>query len=166
MRRINDLTLVALSAVSYRRVVMSVLLVGLALGPVPRVMAEPPGDRVALEAQLQATETAFAKTMADRDLKAFTALLAEETVFFGSHGQLRGRDAVAAAWARFFEGSEAPFSWTPIEVAVLDSGTLGLTSGPVVDPQGNRIGTFNSVWRREGDGWKIVFDKGCPPCTP
>jgi ketosteroid isomerase-like protein len=36
----------------------------------------------------------------------------------------------------------------------------------VRDPDGRQIGTFNSVWRREADGsWKVVFDKGCPPCT-
>ena len=47
----------------------------------------------------------------------------------------------------------------------LADGTLGMTSGPVYDPAGQRIGTFNSVWRRGKDGsWKIVFDKGCPPC--
>jgi len=48
---------------------------------------------------------------------------------------------------------------------LLDSGTLAMSSGPVYDPEGKRIGTFNSVWRREPDGsWKIVLDKGCPPC--
>jgi ketosteroid isomerase-like protein len=31
---------------------------------------------------------------------------------------------------------------------------------------GLRVGTFNSVWRLEADGkWRIVFDKGCPPCA-
>ena len=36
---------------------------------------------------------------------------------------------------------------------------------PIRDPSGKRTGTFNSVWRREKDGrWKVVFDKGCPPC--
>jgi hypothetical protein len=49
---------------------------------------------------------------------------------------------------------------------VLDSGRLGITSGPVWDPSHNRIGTFNSVWRREDDGrWRIIFDIGCPPCA-
>jgi ketosteroid isomerase-like protein len=166
MARTSRTALVADAASASRRVVMSTVAVCLLFGLVPYAKAQPPMDRAALEVQLKATETAFAKTMADRDLKAFAALLADETVFFGSRGQLRGKDAVAAAWARFFEGPDAPFSWTPEEVAVLDSGTLGLTSGPVFDPEGNRIGTFNSVWRRDGDGWRIVFDKGCPPCTP
>ena len=115
--------------------------------------------------QVRAAETAFAKSMADRNLAAFTALLADEAVFFGGKGVMHGKTAVAAGWKRFFDGAAAPFSWAPAEVEVLPSGTLGFTSGPVFDPKGNRIGTFNSVWQRQSDGsWKIVFDKGCPPC--
>ena len=116
-------------------------------------------------AQVRAAETAFAKSMADRNLAAFTALLADDTVFWGGKGVLRGKAAVAADWKRSFDGPSAPFSWKPVDVEVLTSGTLGYTSGPVYDPNGNRIGTFNSVWQRQADGtWKIVFDKGCPPC--
>ena len=124
-----------------------------------------PGD---LTDQVRATETAFARSMAARDHVAFTAHLAEEAVFFsGDRGVLRGKTAVAAGWKRWFEGPQAPFSWEPAEVEVLASGTLAMTSGPVKDPAGKRIGTFQSVWRREADGsWKIVFDKGCPPCEP
>lgn len=60
---------------------------------------------------------------------------------------------------------QAPFSWDPETVVVLASGTLALSSGPVRNPAGERVGAFNSVWRRQADGrWRIVFDKGCPPC--
>jgi ketosteroid isomerase-like protein len=115
--------------------------------------------------QVRAAETAFAKSMADRDHAAFTALLADDTVFWGGKGAIRGKAAVAADWKRFFDGPAAPFSWAPAEVEVLTSGDLGFSSGPVLDPKGTRIGTFNSVWKRQPDGtWRIVFDKGCPPC--
>lgn len=120
-----------------------------------------------LQAQVRDTERAFAKTMADRDHAAFTSFLSEETVFFsGPKGTaLRGKKAVADAWMRFYEGPKAPFSWEPDSVEVLDSGTLGSSSGPVHDLEGKRVGTFSSIWRRGPDGkWKIVFDKGCPPC--
>jgi ketosteroid isomerase-like protein len=117
-----------------------------------------------LAAELRATEQAFAQTLADRDHEAFTSFLANETVFFGQ-GEIRGKDAVAAAWKPFFEGTAAPFSWQPEFVSVLDSGTLGLSSGPIFIPDGTRAGTFNSVWRRQDDGtWKVVFDRGCPEC--
>jgi ketosteroid isomerase-like protein len=112
--------------------------------------------------EVRAAETAFAQSMADRNHAAFTALLADEAVFFGGTGVLRGKAAVAAGWKRFFDGPTAPFSWKPAEVEVLASGALGYSSGPVYDPQGSRIGTFNSVWQRQDDGsWKVVFDKGC-----
>ena len=115
--------------------------------------------------QVRAAEAAFAKSMADRNPAAFAALVADEAVFFGGKGVNRGKAAVIADWKRFFDGAAAPFSWSPAEVEVLASGNLGFTSGPVLDPKGNRIGTFNSVWQRQPDGtWKIIFDKGCPPC--
>jgi len=122
-------------------------------------------DNAELATQLRATEEAFARTMADRDHAGFASFLADETVFFGRSGELRGRDAVAAAWKPLFEGAAAPFSWQPEVSTVLDSGSLGLTAGPVLAPDGKRIGTFTSVWRRSPDGsWKIVFDRGCPGC--
>ncbi len=120
-------------------------------------------DELALE--VRGTEKAFAQTMAARDHDAFESYLADEAVFFAQQRILRGKAAVAEGWKRFFEGVEAPFSWEPERVEVLDSGTLAFSSGPVRDPRGKTTGTFNSIWRREADGrWKIVFDKGCPPC--
>jgi uncharacterized protein (TIGR02246 family) len=117
-----------------------------------------------LASEVRAAERAFAATMAERDLGAFVSHIADEAVFFTGR-VLRGVDQIAAVWSPFFEGDEAPFSWEPEQVEVLDSGTLALSSGPVHDPDGNRIGTFNSVWRLDADGrWRVVFDKGCPPC--
>ncbi len=117
-----------------------------------------------LASEVRAVEEAFAATMAERDLDAFASHLADEAVFFTGK-VLRGAEEIIAAWSPFFEGVAAPFSWEPEQVEVLDSGTLALSSGPVHDPEGNRIGTFNSVWRLDADGrWRVVFDKGCPPC--
>ena len=115
--------------------------------------------------QVRRAEIAFAKTMADRDHAAFSSFLAEEAIFVGTNRVLRGAKEVAAGWKPFYEGPQAPFSWEPDQIQVLDSGALALSSGPVRDPSGKRVGTFNSIWRREPGGkWKIVFDHGCPPC--
>ena len=118
-----------------------------------------------LAAEVRAAETKFAKTMADRDHAAFASMLADEAVFFSPKGPLRGSKAVAEAWKPFYEGQQAPFSWEPDRVEVLESGGLAFSTGPVKNPEGKRVGTFNSVWRRDAQGrWKIVFDSGCPPC--
>lgn len=114
-----------------------------------------------LAAEVEARETAFAATMAERDFNAFLTFISPEAVFFDGNEPLRGKEAVADAWAPFFEGSSAPFSWHADVVEVLASGGLALTSGPVRDPSGAEVGRFNSVWRREPDGvWMVVFDKG------
>ena len=117
-----------------------------------------------LTAQVRAAENAFAKTMADRDLRAFESFLADDAIFFG-RAALRGKEAVVIAWQGFSEGAAAPFSWRAETVEVLDTGQLALSSGPVFDPHGKRTATFNSIWRREPDGrWKVVFDKGTCVC--
>lgn len=134
------------------------LLAGCATTPRP--------DLAELKRQVFETERAFARTMANRDHAAFTAFLAEETVWFSGKVPLRGRAAVAADWKRFYEKPEAPFSWEPAEVEVLDSGTLALSSGPVRDPAGQVFARFTSIWRLEAPGqWRIVFDKGCDACV-
>jgi len=137
-----------------------------AVAPLAFAGAAPPGsDTAGLARQVRDAESAFAKTMADRDHAAFTTFLAEEAVFFGDTSVLRGKKEVAEGWKRFFEGPEAPFSWEPEQVDVLGSGTLAHSSGPVRDRTGKRVATYNSVWRREADGrWRVVFDKGCPGC--
>jgi ketosteroid isomerase-like protein len=121
--------------------------------------------RAELAQQVRDAENGFAATMAARDLKAFESFLADEAVFFGQEA-LRGKAAVVAGWKSFYEKPQAPFSWRSESVEVLDSGRLAHSSGPVLNPKGERVGTFNSIWRREGDGrWKVVFDKGCDVCN-
>lgn len=111
--------------------------------------------------EVEAREIAFAQTMADRDLEAFLDFLSPEAIFFSDNGPLRGREEIGRAWAPYFSEPDAPFSWRPDLVEVLESGRLALSSGPVRDPSGEVVGRFNSIWRRDGDGqWRVVFDKG------
>jgi ketosteroid isomerase-like protein len=118
----------------------------------------------AARAEVFDAERAFARSMAERDFAGFGRHVAADTVFFGAGGVQRGRAAVLAAWKAFFDGPEAPFSWEPDQVEVLDSGQLALSTGPVRNPQGQVIARFNSIWAREADGrWRVVFDKGSPP---
>lgn len=139
------------------RVALATLLVA---APFEVIMSAPES----LQEQVFAAERAFAKTMADRKLSAFSSYIADEAIFFTGSNPLRGKSEVVAGWSRFFEGLSAPFSWEPDRVEVLHSGTLALSTGPVRDPNGKVIGRFNSVWRQEAPGvWRVVFDKGGPP---
>ncbi|MEK8034134.1 nuclear transport factor 2 family protein [Ideonella sp. DXS29W] len=122
-------------------------------------------DAEALRQSVMQTERAFAKTMADRDLAAFTRFLSADTVFQGGKGPLRGPGEVTAAWKKFFDGPQAPFSWEPDNVLVMTDGQLALSSGPVRDPAGKLVARFNSVWRQEAPGvWRIILDMGNDAC--
>ena len=127
--------------------------------------SSPSASAVDLKKQVADTERAFAKTMADRDLAAFTSFLSDETVFFSGPTPLHGKDAVVNWWKRYYDQPEPRFSWTPEEVEVLASGTLALTHGPVHDAKGKLVGRFTSIWRLEAPGkWRIIFDKGSEVC--
>jgi len=115
--------------------------------------------------EVRATEIAFAKAFADRDVKKFFAYLADDAQFLGRSNAMRGKQQVIAVWSGFFKPEVAPFRWQPERVVTNASGDLGFSTGPVLDEAGVQTGTFTSTWIRQPDGsWKILFDRGsaCP----
>jgi ketosteroid isomerase-like protein len=166
-REVNRFTNLLEANMQTNRILVAVVLGALLAGSTA-VPAEP--EKVDLRQQVEAVERAFAKTMADRDHEAFTSFLSEEAIFLSGPMALRGKRAVATAWDAFFQAPEAPFSWGPTTVEVLDSGSLALSTGPVRDAEGRLISTFTSVWRQEAPGvWRIVLDQGnkaCPEQRP
>jgi ketosteroid isomerase-like protein len=121
----------------------------------------PIADLPALRQQVIETEKAFAHTMAVRDHAGFVTFVSEEATFLSGDKTLRGRKQVADAWKALYEKPEAPFSWEPETVEVLESGKLAISTGPVRDSKGKRFATYTSIWRQESPGkWRIIFDKG------
>jgi ketosteroid isomerase-like protein len=143
---------------------MKILIAAAALSLAASASAAP--SNAELKQQVADTERAFAATMAKRDFAGFTSFLSDEAVFHSGPEPLRGKEAIGQWWRKYYEKTEAPFSWEPDDVEVLDSGTLAHSSGPVYDPKGKLIARFNSVWRLEAPGkWRIVFDKGQDVCN-
>ncbi len=144
--------------------VIPLLLAALALLlSIAPLAAQTEADR--LGQKVAETERAFAATMADRDHAAFVNFLSDEAVFFSGDSSLRGKQQVVDTWKAYFEEAQAPFSWEPQRVEVLDSGTLALSTGPVRNSSGELFAYFTSIWRLEANGeWKIIFDKGNRAC--
>jgi len=139
--------------------VLTVLLLCASAVPAPGV-----DDLAKLAGEVRATEIAFAKTLADRDVRKFTGMIAPDVIWLADV-PLRGPEQVLTRWQKYFDAPRAPFSWAPEIVEVQDGGKLALSTGPVLDPEGKRVGTYTSIWRRESSGeWKIIFDRGCPAC--
>lgn len=149
--------LATLTSMRFRMILL--LLACMAAAAIAGIVRHAPHD---VRAQVREHELAFAATMAARDFDGFAALLANEAVFMSGADALRGKAQVMRGWRRHYDGEQAPFSWEPDQVEVVDSGTLAYTSGPVRGADGRQIGRFNSVWRLEAPGkWRIVFDRGC-----
>ena len=126
----------------------------------------PRASNAELRQQVVDAERAFAATMQARDHAAFTRLIADEAVFLSGPTALRGRDAIAKVWLQYYAKPEAPFSWEPEQVEVVESGTLAYSGGPIRDPGGKVIGRFNSIWRLEAPGVRrVVFDRGSDFCN-
>lgn len=120
--------------------------------------------------ELRAAELAFAGSVAERDAEQFASFIDEDAVFLGA-GVLRGRAAIVEGWAVFFAEGGPTLTWRPEIVEVRPDG-LGLTRGPYTltatgedGEERSSSGLFTSIWRRGDDGWKVIFDAGCPPCA-
>ncbi len=117
-------------------------------------------------------EVGFAESVSNRDLDAFRSFIDADARFVGSD-VMRGVDAVVDAWKVFFDEQGPRIEWRPQFVEVLEDGALALTRGPyrltTIDANGSpveRWGTFNSIWRLNGDGqWRVVFDAGNPAAS-
>ncbi len=105
------------------------------------------------------TEIGFAKAFADRDAAKFVTFMNDDTTFLSPRNTMAGKAEVMKVWSGYFKDKAAPFSWKPDRVYTNAAGDLGLSTGPVLDADGNHIGNFSSVWRKQSDGtWKIAFD--------
>jgi len=121
-------------------------------------------DLAKLAEQVRATEIAFARTLADRDAKQFVRMIAPDVIWLADK-PLRGPAEVLTRWQKYFDAPQAPFTWSPETVEVQAGGKLALSTGPVINAAGKRIGTYTSIWRHEPTGeWRIIFDRGCPAC--
>ena len=125
----------------------------------------PTTGREELVKQVTKAETAFARTMADRDHAGFMRFVADDAVFLNGGKPLRGKEAIGEYWKRFYSGSVAPFSWKPDLVEVTGTGRLAQSVGPVSAPNGKITSRFYSTWRLEPDGtWRVISDDGYDVC--
>ena len=119
-----------------------------------------PADLATIASDVKAAETAFAKTMADRNFDRFADFVADDAVFNGNKPHI-GRAAVVETWKGFFDAPQAPFSWAPDAVAASADGRYAVSTGLARDAAGRVISRFTTIWRKDGDGrWRVVVDQG------
>lgn len=120
-----------------------------------------PAD-AALAAELEALERALHAPQVRGDRASLAALLDEDFSEIGSSGQCYGRDAalqeIPLERAQVLIESEQYAVWLLVE----DLAQVRYRSRYHVDGQAQRWVLRSSLWRRHGQGWRVVFHQGTP----
>ena len=143
-----------------------VLALSLGCGPVGE------DQTFALEDMRQA-DVEFDLASAGKNIEGWSALVAEDAVFFGGGRAIEGREAVTESWAGLLDPEgPATLRWTPVDAEVSHCGDLGYTRGrfrtTVLAEDGSESvsqGWYVTIWRKSAeDGqWRAVLDIGTPP---
>lgn len=120
-----------------------------------------PAD-TALAAELEALERALHAPQVRADRERLAAVLDEDFSEIGSSGQCYGRDAalqeIPLERAQVLIESEQYAVWLLAEGLA----QVRYRSRNHVDGQAQRWVLRSSLWRRHGDGWRMVFHQGTP----
>jgi ketosteroid isomerase-like protein len=107
---------------------------------------------------LAVEETAFAQEALEKGMRsAFLDVLSPDAIVFDP-GPQNGRKN----WEGKPESTNI-LQWHPVLAAIATEGDLGYTTGPWalrkrLDSEPVEHGQFVTIWRRENDRWKLVFD--------
>jgi ketosteroid isomerase-like protein len=142
---------------------MSALLAALIL------LAPPSIDLRTENLAVSRADTDMSDATSARDLKRFTAHLADDVIFVPEGAPLAvGPAGVAALWADLFKEAGPSLTWRPTLSYVAPSGDLAYTEGEFLSKaktaegkEASRSGRYVSVWRKQLDGkWRAVLDIG------
>ena len=104
---------------------------------------------------IAAAERAFAaRAQTEGQWKAFRATAAPDAIMFVPDVQLASK-ALATA-----KEPPVPVMWWPATIAASCDGTLGVSTGPWVRAASGGFGTFTTVWKKVGDGYRWRLDHG------
>ena len=123
---------------------------------IDRVLASSPNQ--AQPSKIVATELAFARLARKQgQWTAFRAFAAPDAVMHLDSGLVS-----AAAFLTGRADPPAAVQWKPRGVWMSCGGSLAVSRGRFVDPEG-KVGTFVTVWELQGDGsYRWIYDGGAP----
>lgn len=99
---------------------------------------------------------------------AWASYFLEDGVMVGTANKehIVGKEAIEQAMKSTFSLPDLLFTWEPEYAEISEDGTLGVTRGTsiiryTIDGETKEHnGRYTTVWRRQGDTWKIVWDIG------
>lgn len=156
----------------YASLLLSIAMLSPSVAAAPQLQPQSKPQPEALDAaecEVWLRELSFARSVQEQDVAGFTEHLHPQAAFSaGAARPLRGRDTIVAAWMPIIEGERLRLSWYPTRVTIGGPADVAWSSGPALFESLESgaearfsIGTFHSVWHRDGNGaWRVLFDEG------
>jgi ketosteroid isomerase-like protein len=113
---------------------------------------------------VRCAEIAFSRSVESGDWEAFERLVHPNARFAG--WEAVGPAEITARWREAFGSGARSIRWRPRSVEILEEDSLALSRGPyrvtaeTPDGPAESWGSFNSIWSRTPEGWRVVFDLG------
>jgi ketosteroid isomerase-like protein len=117
----------------------------------------PPVSRNTEESAIRIADEAWAKAVSAKSIKPTVAMYDQEALTAGSAMlPARGLAEIHAMWTKYFSDPGFALSWKVEKVIVLESGTIGYSTGHWSG--GANGGPYLAVWRKSGGAWKVLID--------
>lgn len=136
----------------------------------------PAVDDTAIASQLMQADRDFARDTAKRGIDGWVSALTADAARVDLHGPIaRGPEGARRMDGALFADPDVRLTWEPTDAGVFEDRRHGftrgrykvLTAGPEgKEPQVTAAGAYLTIWRREGDGWKVILDTGAPDSAP
>jgi len=117
---------------------------------------------------LMRADRAFAEATAERGLDAWMAYFAADAARAVLGGDIvRGLAAIRSHDSTLFADDTVRLVWDPTDAGLFRGDELGFTMGGyalvnlnATKPDTLARGTYLTIWRRDGDEWKVILDTG------
>lgn len=127
--------------------------------------ASPGAD--ATREELLAADRTFATATAEAGVDGWLASFAEDGMMIQAGEEVRGHAAIRQAMTPLLPDSSTRLTWEPLTAEASPDGALGYTIGRyrIYRTSNDSVltrGTYLTVWRRTGEGWRVAVDIGSP----
>ncbi len=110
----------------------------------------------------EAADRAFEADTEARGIAGWTPWFAADAVMWDDLARVQGPDAITALMTPVLD--RVALTWTPIASTLAPEGTIAATAGTSegrsADGAVAFTGTYLTVWRKEPEGWRAIFDVG------
>ncbi|MFO0814887.1 MAG: DUF4440 domain-containing protein [Gemmatales bacterium] len=129
-----------------------------------------PSEQVKTE--LLAADRAFCKATEEKGIHGWMSYMALDAARLGPIGSkfVSGHDAIRKQDTPLFADQHKKLLWEPGDVHAFADGKSGITTGKyrIVEKSADGTekvlskGAYVTTWRKDAQGWRVIFDTGVP----